>query len=140
MNSVSVFLLVVATIAVCFIFLQAYSIYENFDNILEFNSEYSALEYSKSLGVISIDRRVRDPNDEIFDVKQKWRCVKFDDSYVSVSVFGFRTVDTNPNTIRKFQQIDTCVDTTFSTYEFQIFNPCIYQPNSRECMFLKSIL
>ncbi|WRO02481.2 Envelope protein A28 homolog, partial [Monkeypox virus] len=41
MNSLSIFFIVVATAAVCLLFIQSYSIYENYGNIKEFNATHA---------------------------------------------------------------------------------------------------
>ncbi|AUI80688.1 hypothetical protein [White-tailed deer poxvirus] len=140
MNVVTIFFIVVATVAVCLIFFQGYSIYKNYDNIKEFNNAHSVLEYSKTVNVISLDRSVQDPNDQIYDVKQKWRCNKFENDYVSISIFGFKS---DGNNIRKFRTLEDCINYTFSeSTHSNIFNPCVSpnDPKSKECIFLKSIL
>ncbi|WYJ75346.1 m116L [Myxoma virus] len=140
MNPVTVFFVVVVTVAVCMILFQVYSIYLNYDNIKEFNAMHSPLEYSKMVNVTAIDRRVQDANDDIYDAKQKWRCVKFDDSYVSLSMFGYKADGVG---IRRFRTLNGCIDYTFSTSTHSsILNPCIppNDPKSRECTFLKSTL
>ncbi|ABQ43748.1 viral replication A28-like protein [Tanapox virus] len=139
MNPASVFLIVVATVAICLIVIQVYYIYENYDNIKEFNSTHSLLEYSKTINVFSLDRRIYDPNDHVHDVKQKWRCVNYDNNYVSVSIFGFKS-DSGKN-IKNFSTIDDCIDYTFSkSTHSNIFNPCINEDKSKDCIFLKSVL
>nr|WGO62742.1 viral replication A28-like protein [Wadden Sea poxvirus] len=141
MDPISVFFIVLATIAMCIILIQLYTIYENYDNIKEFNTTHSSLEYSKSINIMSLDRRITDINDNILDVKQKWRCVFFDNAYVSVSMFGFKTIKDNV-TIRKFTTLDECIDYTFSiSTHSNMINPCLYNniPN-KECTFLKSVL
>ncbi|QHR82658.1 MV entry-fusion complex protein [Brazilian porcupinepox virus 1] len=140
MNVVTVFFIIIATVAICLVMFQGYSIYQNYDNIKEFNSVHSSLEYTKTINTSSLDRTIYDPNDDVYDVKQKWRCVLFKNNYVSISAFGFKS---DKNIIRKFYNIDECIDYTFSkSTHSNIFNPCISlnDPKSEECMFLKSIL
>ncbi|AUL80608.1 putative G4R-like protein [Vaccinia virus] len=61
MNSQSNFFMVVATAAVCLLFIQGYSIYENYGNTKQFNATHAALEYSKSIGgTPALDTRVQD--------------------------------------------------------------------------------
>ncbi|APG58336.1 envelope protein A28-like protein [BeAn 58058 virus] len=140
MNILTVFFIIVATVAICMIMFQGYYIYQNYENIKEFNSMHSSLEYTKTLNTLSIDRTVTDPNDDIYDVKQKWRCVKFIDAFVSISAFGFKS---DGKKIRKFTNIEDCIYYTFSiSNNTNMFNPCIYpnDPKSKECIFLKFIL
>ncbi|AST09339.1 virion surface protein [Murmansk poxvirus] len=145
MNALSVFFIVMATAALCIIFIQLYSIYENYNNIKEFNSTHAAFEYSKSIGgTPALDRRVTDVNDTIYDVKQKWRCVPYNGNvYVSASVFGFKAIGSNnTKTIRKFNTLQQCIDFTFSNKDnVDIYNPCVApNMNTRDCDFLKSVL
>ncbi|AWU47163.1 IMV MP/virus entry [Sea otter poxvirus] len=140
MDVISIICIIIATVSVCVILIQSYSIYENYDNIKEFNLENAALEYSKSTGGSRTDRRVYDPNDNVYDVKQKWRCEKRNQLYLSVSIFGFLSDDRN--TIKYFTSKDECILYTFTNRIFtDIFNPCL-PPNegSDDCKFLKSIL
>ncbi|QQG31605.1 hypothetical protein [Swinepox virus] len=140
MDVITIFFIILATVAISIIIFQVYYIYQNYDNIKEFNEMHIPLEYSKTINVLSLDRSVEDPNDYIYDPKQKWRCVKFDNDYVSVSRFGYKS---NNGIIRRFNTINNCVDYTFSeSTHSDIINPCI-SPNtskSKECIFLKSIL
>ncbi|ADZ30552.1 hypothetical protein CPXV_NOR1994_MAN_153 [Cowpox virus] len=146
MNSLSIFFIVVATAAVCLLFIQGYSIYENYGNIKEFNATHAAFEYSKSIGgTPALDRRVQDVNDTISDVKQKWRCVAYPgNGFVSASIFGFQA-EVGPNntrSIRKFNTMQQCIDFTFSdVINIDIYNPCVAPNiNNAECQFLKSVL
>ncbi|AAK85079.1 hypothetical protein [Lumpy skin disease virus] len=139
MNAITIFFIILSTVAVCIIIFQLYSIYLNYDNIKEFNSAHSAFEFSKSVNTLSLDRTIKDPNDDIYDPKQKWRCVKLDNDYVSVSMFGFKS---NGSEIRKFKNLESCIDYTFSqSTHSDIKNPCILQNGikSKECIFLKSM-
>ncbi|QDJ95056.1 IMV membrane protein [Hypsugopox virus] len=138
MGPLSIFFIILATVALCIILIQCYTIYENYDNIKEFNALHGALEYSKSTNVISVDRREFDANDQIYDAKEKWRCVKYNNMFVSVSKFGFKSIN---NSIRKFSDFKDCINYTFSTSTHSdIINPCINDQNSNDCNFLKSIL
>ncbi|AEN03721.1 virion surface protein [Yokapox virus] len=145
MNSLSVFFIIIATATICIIFIQLYSIYENYNNIKEFNATHAAFEYSKSIGgTPALDRRVTDVNDTIYDVKQKWRCVPYNKMFVSASIFGFKanSSQNNETIIKKFNTLQECIDFTFSDiYNIDIYNPCIgLNINTRDCDFLKSIL
>ncbi|ADT91145.1 MV entry-fusion complex protein [Cotia virus SPAn232] len=140
MNILTVFIIIITTVAICMIMFQGYYIYNNYENIKEFNALHSSLEYTNTLNTLSIDRTVIDPNDDVYDVKQKWRCVKFNNDYVSISAFGFKS---DGKKIRKFNNIDDCIYYTFSiSNNTNIINPCIYpnDPKSKECIFLKSAL
>ncbi|AAR07474.1 118L [Yaba monkey tumor virus] len=141
MNPTSIVLIVIATVAVCLIIMQIYYIYENYDNIKEFNSTHSTLEYSKTINVFSLDRRIYDPNDHIYDVKQKWRCVNYKNNYVSVSVFGFKS--NKDKNIKMFTTINDCINYTFSkSTHSDIYNPCILDDGfqNQDCIFLKSVI
>ncbi|QHG62677.1 hypothetical protein [Cetacean poxvirus 1] len=142
MNAVYIFFIIIATAIICLLLLQAYIIYDNFDSIKEFNKMHAGLEFSKSVGGTSIDHRVTDYNDDIYDVKQKWRCVKYKDYYyVSLSIFGFRS--NKDKSIMSFQNIDECIYNNSTIFtDFNIYNPCL-EPNGNnkaECIFLKSVL
>ncbi len=76
-----------------FVALQLWAVYENYDNIREFNAANAALEFARTAGGPRVDRRVFDPNDEAFDVRKKWRCVLFKGAAVAASEFGFRSHD-----------------------------------------------
>ncbi|ASC55543.1 hypothetical protein SePPVgORF095 [Seal parapoxvirus] len=140
MDVVSVLCVALAAAAAMFVALQAWAIYENFDNIREFNAANAALEFARTAGGPRVDRRVFDPNDEAFDVRKKWRCVVFDGAFVAASEFGFRAHDgVSP---ARFSSEEACVDEVFiNVGDFRVFNPCL-PPNqtSKACLFLKSIL
>lgn len=141
MDTISVFCLVLATAAACIIALQVYSVYLNYDHIMEFNDAYAGLENVRSLGGLFIDKRVFDPNDSVTDVKQKWRCVERQDKYVSLSAFGFYAND--DGSVREFPNYDGCVGFTFSgAGHSRIVNPCTDTgaENSALCNLLKSVL
>uniref|UniRef100_A0AAU7E2H7 IMV membrane protein n=1 Tax=Rousettus bat poxvirus TaxID=3141933 RepID=A0AAU7E2H7_9POXV len=141
MDTLSVFCLVLATAAACIVALQVYSIYLNYDHIVEFNDAYAGLENVRSLGGLFIDKRVFDPNDAVVDVKQKWRCVERQGKYVSLSAFGFYA--TENGAIREFPNHDGCVAFTFAgSGHSRIVNPCTSEDakNSAWCDFLKSAL
>ncbi|ANS71207.1 imv mp/virus entry [Pteropox virus] len=140
MDAITIMCIVIVTVAACVMMLQAYSIYENYENIKEFNSENASLEYAKSTGGMRVDYRVKDPNDTTHDVKQKWRCVIKQNVYVSASIFGF--LSDNSKTIKQFYTLDECILYTFMPkIDNNIYNPCV-PPNERseDCIFLKSIL
>ncbi|ADC53876.1 IMV surface protein [Pseudocowpox virus] len=140
MDAVSALCVACAAAAAMFVALQLWAVYENYDNIREFNAQNAALEFARTAGGPRVDRRVFDPNDEAFDVRKKWRCVLFKGSAVAASEFGFRSHDgVSP---ARFASVEACADEIFSSAsDFRVFNPCL-PPNqgSEACLFLKSIL
>ncbi|WOC35489.1 hypothetical protein [Equine parapoxvirus] len=140
MDTLSALVVAVASAAVMFVALQSWAVYENYDNIREFNAENAALEFAATVGGPRVDRRVFDPNDDEFDVARKWRCAQYDGAVVAASRFGFRSHD--GETPARFPSEEACADEIFSAAgDFRIFNPCL-PPNqsSPACLFLKSIL
>ncbi|CCD83300.1 IMV surface protein [Squirrelpox virus] len=140
MDTVSVFVIVVATAAICVILMQAYAVYENYDNILEFNAAHAALEYASTVGGPQVDRRAFDPNDEATDAKAKWRCVLKGSVYVSASLFGFRA---EGGRVKLFPDEESCQDFTFTPGNAaSIINPCAPPrgPGDADCVFLKSVI
>ncbi|AAR98462.1 ORF105 hypothetical protein [Bovine papular stomatitis virus] len=140
MDAVSALCVALASAAAMFVALQMWAVYENYDNIREFNSANAALEFARTAGGPRVDRRVYDPNDEVFDARKKWRCVIFKGAAVAASEFGFRSHDgVSP---ARFGTVDACVDEIFTDVsDFRVFNPCLPPNQSSEaCLFLKSIL
>lgn len=141
MDTLSMFFFVVATAAACIVVMQLYSIYLNYDSILEFNDTYSSLENTRSLGGLFIDKRVFDPNDAIADETHKWRCMRLRGEYMSMSIFGIYAF--SDGRIRTFNTYSDCLEFTFAGASgSRIVNPCTDEDmkNPELCEYLKSIL
>ncbi|AIZ77356.1 putative IMV surface protein [Parapoxvirus red deer/HL953] len=140
MDAVSALCVALASAGAMFLIVQSWAVYENLDNIREFNEANAALELAFGTGGPRVDRRVYDPNDEVLDARKKWRCVTFKGAVVAASEFGFRSHDgISP---ARFGGVDACVDEIFTdAADFRVFNPCLPPNQSSEaCKFLKSIL
>ncbi|QRI42984.1 hypothetical protein ChPV266 [Cheloniid poxvirus 1] len=140
MDALFVFIIILATTVICLFLFQAYTIYDNFHNILEFNEIYGGLEYARSQGGLYIDKRVFDPNDTETDPKAKWRCVEYKNSYASASKFGYLSISKDNPIL--FTNLTDCIDYNYSKGEINtVWNPCTeYGEGSAECNTLKSHL
>ncbi|AAF44536.1 hypothetical protein FPV192 [Fowlpox virus] len=141
MDALFVFIIILATAVICLFLFQAYTIYDNYHNIIEFNEKYGGLEYSRSPGGLYIDKRVFDPNDSETDPKAKWRCVNYNNNqYASASKFGYLATSSRNPVL--FTNLEDCVYYNYTRGEIgTIWNPCAeYGEGSAECSTLKSHL
>ncbi|QRY18996.1 ORF-126 [Teiidae poxvirus 1] len=140
MDAFLIFIVILATTVMCLFFFQAYTIYDNYHNILEFIDTYSGLEYARSLGGLYVDKRIYDPNDSETDSKAKWRCIDYKGNYASASKFGYLTELGNGPLL--FTSLNDCVSHNYLKNEInKIWNPCTeLGEGSYECNTLKSHL
>lgn len=137
-NVIQLFCIILITSVICFLLFQLWFYIENFAYILDFNKIYKQLEFTNTSNINFTDTSIYDPNDNVFDVDYKWRCVLHNSKYYAISRYGFMSTD-NVSIGKSFDYLKDCIINMFDTRIFIIYNPCIIEDSS-DCILLNNLL
>jgi hypothetical protein len=137
-NTLQLFCIILITALVCFLLFQLWFYIENYSYIVQFNETYKSLEFVNTSNINFIDTSVYDPNDSIFDVNYKWRCVEYNSLFYPISRYGFMSTD-NISKNKSFKYLKDCIIDMFDTRYPIVYDPCIIQTSS-DCKLLNSLL
>lgn len=137
-NIIQLFCIILITSVVCFLLFQLWFYIENYSYILDFNEIYKKLEFTNTSNINFTDISIYDPNDSVFDVDYKWRCVLYDSKYYPISRYGFMSVD-NVSKGKSFNYLKDCIIDMFDTRIPIIYNPCKIETSS-DCILLNNLL
>jgi hypothetical protein len=137
-NIIQLFCIILITSVVCFLLFQLWFYIENYSYILDFNEIYKKLEFTNTSNINFTDISVYDPNDNVFDVDYKWRCVLYNSKYYPISRYGFMSID-NVSKGKSFDYLKDCIIDMFDTRIPIIYNPCVIETSS-DCILLNNLL
>ncbi|CCU56418.1 IMV MP/virus entry (Cop-A28L) [Mythimna separata entomopoxvirus 'L'] len=138
MNIIQIIAIVIITSALCFLIFQLWYYGENYEYILRYNDTYSNLEYTRSANINFDDLTIYDPNDNIFNVREKWRCALNNNTYYAISDFGFLSTESTGINLT-FTNYRDCIIDLFSRVIKVIYNPCTI-PTSSDCTLLRLLM
>ncbi|CCU55473.1 IMV MP/virus entry (Cop-A28L) [Adoxophyes honmai entomopoxvirus 'L'] len=138
MNIIQVIVIILITASLCFLIFQLWYYAENYEYVLRYNDSYSNLQYAKSTNINFDDLTVYDPNDNIFNVEEKWRCASSNNIFYAVSKFGFLSTESTGIHLT-YNNYRDCILDLFSRIIKIIYNPCVVETSS-DCVLLKLLI
>ncbi|CCU56096.1 IMV MP/virus entry (Cop-A28L) [Choristoneura rosaceana entomopoxvirus 'L'] len=138
MNTIQILVIILITSALCFLIFQLWYYAENYEYILRYNDTYSNLEFTKSANINFDDLTIYDPNDNIFNVEEKWRCATNNNIFYALSTFGFLSTESTGIHLTYSNSRDCIID-LFSKIIKIVYDPCTVE-TSADCTLLRLLM
>ncbi|NP_064968.2 viral replication protein A28-like [Betaentomopoxvirus amoorei] len=139
MNTVQILVVILITTALSFLVFQLWYYAENYEYILRYNDTYSNLQFARSANINFDDLTVFDPNDNVFNVEEKWRCASTNNNiFYAVSTFGFLSTESTGINLTYTNSRDCIID-LFSRIIKIVYDPCTVE-TSNDCRLLRLLM
>lgn len=143
MNIVANITVLIGICLIAFFIFQLIWTVSNRQYIENFNTVYNKLEYSFNPNFIFPDNVIYDPNQNVTNVNEKFRCVldTSDGLWYGLSIYGYVSGSSINRTLSFISENDCIFNSgIFRSNTFIVYDACKLDPTGTDCAFIKKSL